>query len=173
MMPILFLLIESIILGVSLCLLMRLVIIDFQVRLLPNKYVFPFAGLGLIFHATNQFSLMPLPSLLIAGAFGYGLLWLIKFFGDRYYGQESLGLGDVKLMGAAGLWLGLEFLMLALTIGASFSVVHGLIYALITGKSLRRLEIPAGPGLIGGIIVMIIWMLIKTDWFNQAMIILS
>lgn len=145
-------------------LLVVLTIIDFRVRLLPNRYVFPFAVLGFVFHASLNFTILPAESLIIGGLAGYILLFTIRALGNIYYKQESLGLGDVKLMGAAGLWLGTEQLMLALTIGATLSVLHGLIYALITRKSLRRLEIPAGPGLIGGIIVMIGWMLYSADY---------
>ncbi len=142
-------------------LLVILVIVDFRVRLLPNKYVFPFAALGLFFHLLTHFQILPLQEILIGGAVGYGLLWLIRALGSWYYRQEALGLGDVKLMGAAGLWLGLEDLMLALTLGACLSIVHGVTYAVLTKKSLRRLEIPAGPGLIGGIMVMMIWLVWK------------
>lgn len=160
--------IAALVSGISLLLaaglLVVLTIIDFRVRLLPNRYVFPFAVLGLVFHASLNFTILPAESLVIGGLAGYVLLFTIRALGNIYYKQESLGLGDVKLMGAAGLWLGTEQLMLALTIGATLSVLHGLIYALITRKSLRRLEIPAGPGLIGGIIVMICWMLYDADY---------
>lgn len=147
-------------------LLIILTIIDCRVRLLPNKYVFPFGALGLVFHASLDFSILSTESLLMGACVGYALLYAIRHFGNMYYQQESLGLGDVKLMAAAGLWLGVENLMLALTIGASLSLLHGIVYAVVKKVSLRRLEIPAGPGLIGGIIVMIAWMI----WENIAII---
>lgn len=145
--------------------LIILIVIDFRERLLPNKYVFPFAALGLFFHALTQFSLLSIEMVFFGGLFGYGLLWVIRAVGSWYYKQEALGLGDVKLMGAAGLWLGAEYLMLAMVIGASLSIVHGVIYAVAKKQSLRRLQIPAGPGLIGGILVMICWMLFREDSF--------
>jgi leader peptidase (prepilin peptidase)/N-methyltransferase len=145
-------------LAAAFILLLILCIIDFRVRLLPNKYVFPFALLAVVFHAALNFSLIPREDMLIGGVFGYGLLWGIRAAGSWYYKQEALGLGDVKLMGAAGLWLGMEHLLLAITLGASVSVLHGLVYAGMTKQSLRRLEIPAGPGLIAGIAAMLFWM---------------
>ena len=145
-------------------LLSILVRIDFKERLLPNKFVFPFAALGIAFHALLSFQILSLQDVIIGGVLGYGLLWLVRALGSWYYKQEALGLGDVKLMGAAGLWLGAENLMLALTIGASLSIVHGILYAIYQKKSLRRLEIPAGPGLIGGIIIMILWMIAQKEW---------
>lgn len=149
---------------IAFILLVILIKIDFRERLLPNKYVFPFAVLGILFHALLSFQLLSVETVLFGGALGYGLLWLIRALGSWYYKQEALGLGDVKLMGAAGLWLGVEDLMLALTIGASLSIVHGVIYAILKKKSLKRLEIPAGPGLIGGIMVMILWLLTRHEW---------
>lgn len=149
---------------IAFMLLVILIKIDFRERLLPNKYVFPFAALGILFHALLSFQLLSVETVLFGGALGYGLLWLIRALGSWYYKQEALGLGDVKLMGAAGLWLGVEDLMLALTIGASLSIVHGVIYAILKKKSLKRLEIPAGPGLIGGIMVMILWLLTRHEW---------
>ena len=155
---------QFLILILALALLIRLTIIDFRVRLLPNIYVFPFGILGILFHALGEFYPYPLEELIIGALLGYGLLWSIRALGSWYYQQEALGLGDVKLMAAAGLWLGPEYLALSLVIGASLSIIHGVIYALITKKSLRRLEIPAGPGLIGGIIVMGLVMIFQQDW---------
>ena len=149
---------------VAFILLIILVVIDFRERLLPNIYVFPFAALGLFFHTCLNFDILSLSTIIIGGVFGYGLLWTIRALGSWYYKQEAMGLGDVKLMGAAGLWLGVENLMLALTIGATLSICHGILYAVIKKQSLKRLEIPAGPGLIGGIMVMITWMIVEYNW---------
>ncbi len=144
---------------ISAVLLTILIVIDFRERLLPNKYVFPYAALGILFHILTDFSYLSLNAVLLGGALGYGLLWLVRAIGSWHYKQEALGLGDVKLMGAAGLWLGPENVMLALSLGAMLSIFHGIIYAIYTKKSLRRLEIPAGPGLIGGIFIMTIYMI--------------
>ena len=151
---------------VALVLLIILTVIDFKVRLLPNKYVFPFAVLGPVFHAALNFSLLEPEQVLIGGVLGYGLFYAIRAAGNWYYKQDSLGLGDVKLMGAAGLWLGPSDLMLAVTIGASVSVLHGIIYSKIKNVPLRRLEIPAGPGLIAGIVVMMGWMVKDLLWMS-------
>lgn len=145
-------------------LLIILTAIDFRERLLPDRYVFPFAVSGVLFHIFITFEIIHWSNLLLGAVLGYGLLWVIRHFGSKYYEQEAMGLGDVKLMGAAGLWLGPQGVAMALTVGASLSIVHGIIYALIKQKSLRRLEIPAGPGLIGGILVMAAFMVLEKNW---------
>lgn len=151
-------------LVVALILLVILSIIDLKVRLLPNVYVLPFAICGVIFHITTNFSFLPSPhDMLIGGIVGFLMLFLLRAAANRYYGQDALGLGDVKLMGAAGLWLGIDGVLFAMTVGALAGLIHGLGYAALialrdkTPLSLGRLEIPAGPGFALGIIVVAGW----------------
>ncbi len=142
----------------AIILLGMLAVIDFKTMFLPNKYVFPFAGLAIVFHASLQFSVLDPLNIILGGIFGYGILWVIRYCGNRYYKMESLGLGDVKLLGAAGLWLGLSHVTFAMTLGAIAGLIHGLIVAYIHSKktgvfNIHRLKIPAGPGFIIGIVL--------------------
>lgn len=162
------------ILLIATSLLIILAVIDLRVRLLPNIYVFPFALLGIIFHTMSAFAIIAWPDMILGGVAGYGILWTIRFFANRHYGQDSLGLGDVKLMGAAGLWLGMEGVLFALTIGAFAGVLHGVGYALWialrdkTIPNFHRLMIPAGPGFILGIVSVAAWLFYPyfTEWFH-------
>ncbi len=148
----------------GLSLLILLSIIDFKTFLLPNIYVAPFAIFGVAFHFLTNFYYLSLTDILIGGVAGYAILYAIRAAGNKYYGQDSLGLGDVKLLGAGGLWLGLEGVLFAMTLGAFAGLVHGLVYATIiaikTKKPLniKRLIIPAGPGFALGIILIAGWM---------------
>jgi leader peptidase (prepilin peptidase)/N-methyltransferase len=148
----------------ALGLLLLLSYIDLKTFLLPNIYVAPFALLAIAFHIFLGFNYLTFQAMLIGGAAGYAFPWLIRAAGNKYYGQESLGLGDVKLLGAGGLWLGLEGIIYATTLGAIAGLVHGLIYAsyltLIKKKpfNIRRLTIPAGPGFAIGIIMVGGWL---------------
>jgi leader peptidase (prepilin peptidase) / N-methyltransferase len=157
-----FLILSTAILTIALLLLAILSVIDLKIRLLPNIYVFPFGLLGIAFHALHEFSFVPAPEMLMGALGGGGLLLLIRTLANAYYKQDTLGLGDVKLMTAAGLWLGLDHIFIALSLGAGLGVLHGLIHAAITRtRHLKTLSIPAGPGFIGGIILTF---LIKTLW---------
>ena len=149
---------------IALILLGILAVIDFKTMLLPNKYVFPFAGLGVLFHLSTQFSELSYLDVILGGVFGYGILWVIRFFGSMYYKREALGLGDVKLLGAAGLWLGMSGVTFAMTLGAMAGLVHGLIVGYAesrkTGKfDIHGLKIPAGPGFIFGITIVMCYQL--------------
>lgn len=147
----------------ALAVLAALSAIDLKTRLLPNPLVLLLAVLGVLFHISTEFALtLPLQS--VAGAAtGYGLPWIIRFFANRFYGRDSLGLGDVKLLGAGGIWLGAEGVLLAITLGAFAGLAHGVGVALWGAVkngapfTLRRLTIPAGPGFAVGLIAAAAW----------------
>lgn len=142
----------------GLVVLMILSIIDLRVWLLPNKYVLAFAILGIIFHSALGFQLLPPQDMLFGALLGGGLLYLVRMGGNAYYKQDTLGLGDVKLLAAAGLWLGVEGVVLALTAGAFAGLLHGIAVACAvaikekTRPNLNKLMIPAGPGFCIGIV---------------------
>ena len=145
-------------------LLLILSIIDLKTFLLPNVLVAPFAALGFVFHITNSFYYLSLTEVILGGIGGFLILYLIRAGGNKYYGQDSLGLGDVKLLGAGGLWLGPQGVLIAMTLGALAGLIHGLIYAFYLKMktkgpfSIARLTIPAGPGFAIGIILVAGWM---------------
>lgn len=143
----------------ALGLLILLSAIDLKTRLLPNKFVVPFALLGIAFHALTGFHWLSPLAMIGGGALCYGVLYGVRAMANHIYQRDTLGLGDVKLMGAAGLWLGPETVMLALSAGAAAGVIHGVVYAFWlaiktkTSPQFKALQIPAGPGLAVGIVI--------------------
>jgi len=132
--------------------------IDLKSRILPNELVLAFAVSGFIFHLTTLFQFNNF-IMIIAGAItGGGILFVIRAVGNHFYKEDTLGLGDVKLMAAAGLWLGPEFILIALTAGALAGFFHGAAVAvklMINMKiklDIHRLSVPAGPGFAIGIL---------------------
>ncbi len=140
-------------------LLIVLSVIDLRVRLLPNKLVLPFALLGVLFHIITAWQFLDMTGMLLGALIGFGTLYLIRAVANYVYKQDTLGLGDVKLMGAAGLWLGPDMVMMALSVGAFAGLLHGIAVALHTAyknktkPSFSRLQIPAGPGFAIGIVL--------------------
>lgn len=144
---------------IALSLLIVLFVYDLKHWLLPNIYVLPFAILGLSFHISYNFEVIDSSELFLGAITGGGFLYAIRMIGNSIYKQESLGLGDIKLMGAAGIWLGPQGVLMAITVGAAFGLIHGLVYFLYKKyikkkKNLlfRKLALPAGPGFILGIL---------------------
>lgn len=143
--------------------LTTLSIIDLRVWLLPNWLNLIFGLLGIAFHASLEFRILEPAQLLFGALMGGGVLMTIRFFGNMYYKQDTLGLGDVKLLAAAGLWLGVEGVVLAMTAGAFAGLLHGIGFAVVKAirekskPDLHRLMIPAGPGFCVGIVIAWIW----------------
>lgn len=145
---------------ISLILLLFLTYIDLKHRLLPNKYVFPLGLLGIFFHFLLHFAIFSPIDLLLGCLVGGGLLYGVRLVANHFHRFDTLGLGDVKLMGAFGLWLGVDGVLLAISLGAFFGVLHGLGYGLWlkvktgTFPPLTSFSLPAGPGfIVGGLVI--------------------
>lgn len=104
---------------------------DHYVGRLPDAITLPLIGLGIGLAAVRQNG-FPMAEVIGAVA-GFAVFWA---FGAAYFrlrGQDGLGLGDAKLLAAAGAWLGwaaLPVLVLAATLGA-------LGFALVTRRQAR------------------------------------
>lgn len=142
----------------GLVLLIALSVIDLRQGLLPNELVLGLACLGLVFHACFLFEFLDMHHMGLGAFIGGGILFLIREIANRFYNEDTLGLGDVKLMAAGGIWLGAEGILVALTVGALAGFVHGLWVALTSmaragvKSDLSRFSIPAGPGFAVGLV---------------------
>ncbi|MCD8497634.1 MAG: A24 family peptidase [Alphaproteobacteria bacterium] len=145
--------------GGALTLLCALSVIDLKHGLLPNELVLGLACTGVVFHSAFMFHHVNLEDMAIGAFIGGGILFLIREIANRVYQEDTLGLGDVKLMAAGGVWLGPEGILIALTLGALAGFLHGL-FAAITSMAragvksdLSRFSIPAGPGFAVGLVL--------------------
>ncbi len=138
--------------------------IDLKHGILPNKLVLSFAVLGSVFHAASGFAYFPPVEMAMGAVVGGGLLYAIRAGAIRFYGEDALGLGDVKLLAAGGIWLGVEYVLVAITLGALAGFLHGLglaVYRAVKTKTkpdLHRLSLPAGPGFAVGLIAAVVVM---------------
>ncbi len=118
-----------------------------------------FATLGIVFHLSTYFIYESLTNIVLGAFIGGGILYAIRTVANAIYKDDTLGLGDVKLLVAAGLWLGPQSVLVAMTIGALCGLLHGLWIALYTkikskvSVNLSKLSIPAGPGFAIGIAI--------------------
>ncbi len=119
--------------------------IDFDHRLLPNKIVYPMAVWGVA--ATAIVDPADLPEHLIAGAAAFTFLLLAAL---AY--PDGMGMGDVKLAGAMGLYLGISIIP-ALFSSFLFGTVVGLGIVTREGVSARKTAVPFGVFLaLGGLV---------------------
>jgi prepilin signal peptidase PulO-like enzyme (type II secretory pathway) len=150
--------------------LIWLSIIDLKIFLLPNKLVAAFALCGIAFHMALFFELLSPHEIVFGGLMGFWCLYIISMIANWAYGQDALGLGDVKLLGAGGLWLGVDGILLGMSIGALFGLLHGLVIAVHraqttnTKLNLTMLQIPAGPGFAAGLVCVGVYLFHDIIW---------
>ncbi len=125
-------------------LLLVLSVTDLRVRILPDKVNLTGAILGLASSAfvpvgdgtslwlSNRLFAYPPPApalsvadSLIGAAAGAGILWIFMEGYFRLRGREGMGLGDVKMMGMVGTFLGAKAAVLTIVIGALLGSVLG------------------------------------------------
>jgi leader peptidase (prepilin peptidase) / N-methyltransferase len=147
----------------ALALLAVLSYIDLKIQLLPNEYVLSLACCGFVFHLATMFHYESISNIAIGAFVGGGLLFVIRGAANYWYGEDTLGLGDVKLLAAGGIWLGPEHILIAAAAGALAGFLHGLGVAVYTvGKAkvpmdFSKLSVPAGPGFAVGMIAVAIY----------------
>lgn len=145
-------------------------LIDLHEWILPDEITLAFAATGLIFHFVTFGSVLSPLEMLYGSLAGGGLLLAIRGAANVYYDRDTLGLGDVKLLFAGGLWVGPYYIMIGLAAGAFIGMIIGLIFLALPhshpediapkeGDSIMHIAVPAGPGFAGGLIVAILWML--------------
>jgi leader peptidase (prepilin peptidase)/N-methyltransferase len=134
----------------SIC-LAALAIIDFRTGYLPDVIVVPLGLAGLAVAVIGSPIAVTWQMGMIGAAMNgvvfYGLRWLVS----RLKGREAMGLGDVKLVIAGGVWLGpwaLPYIMAVAGIGTLLGAVIG---GLVTRRPVWQGEMPLGPGLAVGI----------------------
>jgi leader peptidase (prepilin peptidase) / N-methyltransferase len=119
--------------------------IDYDHKLLPNRIVYPMAAYGLV--ATLLVDQDDLVENLIAGAGAFLFLLLAALAYPR-----GMGMGDVKLAGAMGLYLGLSIIPALMTAFVTGSIV-GLAIIAREGAAGRKKAVPFGVFLaLGGIV---------------------
>ncbi|MDO4894714.1 A24 family peptidase [Moraxella sp.] len=105
-------------------LLLALSAIDYKHQLLPDRLVVILGLLGMIANASHTFATAS--DALLGAVAGFGVLWFINTIYRLITGHDGMGLGDAKLLGVLGIWLGVWLLPLVLFVAALFGVVAGL-----------------------------------------------
>ncbi|MFL5910375.1 MAG: prepilin peptidase [Gaiellaceae bacterium] len=123
--------------------------IDFEHRIVPNKVLLPMAVWGIAGDALLRTS--HLPELLISGAGAFLVLFTAALFHPA-----GMGMGDVKLVGVMGLYLGTAVAP-ALFIGFLSGSAVGIVLLARHGMSARKMKVPFGPFLaLGGLVALLV-----------------
>ena len=129
-------------------LLLSTFVIDFNLQIIPNRLNLTIFEVGLVFTFIYGLSNVAISINMLLGMLaGAGIFMGITLLGGLIYGKEAMGLGDVKLMGALGLYFGLAntiiITLVSFLIGAVLSII-------LLATKIRKMDeyIPFGPFIV-------------------------
>lgn len=130
------------------CALMVTVVSDFLYFYISDR-VLILSGIGIIITLLCFENLDIVFKHIVSSAIVFILMYLIKLLGNAIFKKESLGDGDIKLMGIVGLALGLMNSAISLFIAS----ITGLVFSLIISRKNKEGIIPFGPFLLIGALI--------------------
>ena len=122
--------------------------IDYRLQIIPNRLNLAMFEIGLLIAFIYGWSNVAITINMLLGMLaGGGIFLLITLIGGAIYGKEAMGLGDVKLMGALGLFFGLTNIiiisLMSFLVGAILSIL-----LLVTRIKKTDEYIPFGPFIV-------------------------
>ena len=129
--------------------------VDYKHYIIPNRLTLTMLEVGLVFSfVEGAFNINLAIDRFLGLVVGGGIFLAITLLGGLVMGKEAMGLGDVKLMGALGLFLGWRSMivvaLIAFLVGAIISI--GL---LITKIKKTDEYIPFGPFIVVATLVVL------------------
>lgn len=135
---------------------------DYNYMIIPDE-VLIFFGILILVEQCFINGINTLPMTLLNGVISFICMFLLKKLGDFIFKQESMGGGDIKLLGIFGLVLGWSNALLSIVIGSFI----GLPISLIVVNLKKSHIVPFGPFLAMGALVILIF---KLDLWNILLI---
>ncbi|MCI8481897.1 MAG: prepilin peptidase [Clostridia bacterium] len=141
--------------GFLIPMLLSAFIIDYKLQIIPNRLNLTMFEVGLLFTFLHGITNINIATDMLLGMItGAGIFLLITLVGGLIAGKEAMGFGDVKLMGALGLYFGFSGIivisLIAFLLGAIISI------GLIVSKKKKSDEyIPFGPFIVLAAIITI------------------
>lgn len=132
-------------------------VIDYKLQIIPNRLNLTIFEVGLLFtFIEGIFNINVAINYILGGFMGAGIFLLITLIGGLIAGKEAMGFGDVKFMGALGLFFG--WINIAIISVVAFLLAAIISVTLIATKIRKTDEyIPFGPFIVlATIIVMVV-----------------
>lgn len=153
-------------------------IIDWKKQIIPNRLVLTIFEVGLamtffegIVSPTGMTFVLNRLEGMVCGA---GIFLIITVIGGFIAGKEAMGLGDVKLMGALGLFFGMRNIIIISVLSFLIGAIASLVVIIAKIKKADE-YLPFGPFIVvATVIAMLIheeilftslWMLFSGQWF--------
>ena len=107
--------------------LLCIMMIDFKTYSIPHGLNITLLTISILAIIVHNFGYKFLPvditGSLLGGLSGFGILYAIQKIGKIIYQQEAMGMGDLFLLGSAGLMLGPKLTLTAFMIGSLLAVI--------------------------------------------------
>ena len=131
--------------------------IDFKLQIIPNRLTLTIFETGLVFtFATTLLNINGGIDLFIDSILGMlvggGIFLLITLIGGAIAGKEAMGFGDVKLMGALGLFFGWINMILISVMAFLFAAIVSIVILIARRKKFNE-YIPFGPFIVVATII--------------------
>ena len=126
--------------------------VDYKLQIIPNRLTLTIFELGLVFTFAETLlninvGINIFVNNLLGMLVGGGIFLLITLIGGIIAGKEAMGFGDVKLMGALGLFFGCLNMILISVMAFLFAAIVSIII-LISRKKKMNEYIPFGPFIV-------------------------
>lgn len=123
-------------------------VIDYKLQIIPNRLNLTIFEIGLVFTFIYGLSNVAISINMILGMLAGAAIFMgITLIGGLIYGKEAMGLGDVKLMGALGLYFGLANIIIITLV--SF-LIGAILSILLLATKIKKMDeyIPFGPFIV-------------------------
>jgi len=129
-------------------------IIDYRLQIIPNRLTLTMFELGLLFTFSEAFlnigaGIDIFIDNILGMLVGGGIFFLITLIGGFIAGKEAMGFGDVKLMGALGLFFGWQTIIMISVMAFLLAAIFSIIVLIIRKKKMDE-YIPFGPFIVIG-----------------------
>lgn len=133
--------------------------IDYKLQIIPNRITLTMFEIGLLFTIAQvilnvNLGIAIFIDNLLGMVVGGGIFLLITLIGGLIAGKEAMGFGDVKLMGAMGLFFGWQKIIMIAVMAFLFAAIVSIIILISRKKKINE-YIPFGPFIVAGAIIAI------------------
>ena len=123
-------------------------IIDYKLQIIPNRLNLTIFEIGIIFAFLYGLSNVAITINMLLGMItGAGIFLLITLVGGAMYGKEAMGFGDVKLMGALGIYFGFSNIIIITLVSFLIGAILSIVLLIIKAKKTDQ-YIPFGPFIV-------------------------
>lgn len=133
--------------------------IDLKLQIIPNRLTLTMLESGLFFTALSAITnlntgISIFIDNILGMVVGAGIFLIITFVGGLIAGKEAMGFGDVKLMGALGLYFGCMYIIMISVMAFLFAAIVSILILILRRKKANE-YIPFGPFIVAGTVIAI------------------